>query len=207
MTLETWHKITDGTIVETVRVSVAPQGIATGPDGNPVWRIEVSDPPPVEGTDYDATTQNVASATIIEATQVRQSYTVTEKSLDDSKRSAWDEANAIRFSREAAGFSHAGNSWQSDNLSAQRLQQIRGKAEMVEKRAPGMFSGIVRTTDNKNITVNYNELSALYEAMNDHYQAAFDAVIPVKDQIGAATTNEEIRSIMAGVSRAAGRKR
>ncbi len=201
---ETWHKIVDGSIADTVRVTTAPEGIATGPDGNPVWRIDVRDDPPL----YDPITQTLDPTTIIEATQVRQGWRVLEKPLDDAKRAASDEVNAGRIANETNGFLHDGHTWQSDERSVIRLQQVRGKAEIVEERAPGTFSTTVRTKDNQNITYNYTQLSALYEAMNDHYQLVFDGTVPHKDQIAAATTNEEIRAIMAGLGGSArGRKK
>lgn len=39
--METWHKVEGGKIVKTVNVRKRPRDIATGKDGNPVWRQEV----------------------------------------------------------------------------------------------------------------------------------------------------------------------
>lgn len=81
-----WHKIRSGAIVKTVSPRNDPVDIATGDDGNPVWRPEVEDKPA-----FDSATERLEGpSTVIEATQVVRRFTKRAKTAQELADEAVD---------------------------------------------------------------------------------------------------------------------
>lgn len=79
MTRQIWHKIEDGKIVDTVHTDKPIEGIADGPDGNPVWRQQFDDPRP----EVRNLIESLTSELVIEPSQVRKTWTLTPKPMPE----------------------------------------------------------------------------------------------------------------------------
>jgi Domain of unknown function (DUF4376) len=112
--------------------------------------------------------------------------------LEPTATTALARVNEWRVQNEAGGFAHAGKSWQSDQLSAQR---IIGAA--IAAQIDGAFSQSWTAADNSVLTLDRTGMLGLFTALGQHVAATFAAASTAKAAIRAATSIEQINDALA----------
>ena len=181
MTMQTYCKIVDGIIVAKERKD--PGYIKIGSDGNPIWRPFIKeDKPVINGLIETATKQ-----TVIEPTQVRETWVVTPKSLSLVKSTLKQKGNAHRRTLERSNFAYNASQFQSDQYS---INRIHGEyAFAIDEGAS--YSGVWKAADNTMVTLDLDGITGLFRAMRTHFLGAFHTIDRLKSDIDAAATVQE----------------
>jgi hypothetical protein len=112
--------------------------------------------------------------------------------LEPTAAAALAAVNEWRLRQEAGGFAYAGKSWQSDQLSAQR---IIGAA--IAAQIDGAFSQSWTAADNSVLTLDRAAMLGLFTALGQHVATTFAAASTAKAAIRAATSIEQINDALA----------
>jgi Domain of unknown function (DUF4376) len=100
--------------------------------------------------------------------------------------------NDWRLQQEAGGFNYLGKSWQSDQLSAQRIMGAAFAAQL-----DGAFSQAWTAADNSVVTLDRAGMLGLFSALGAHVAETFAAASAAKSSIRAAVTVEQINAALA----------
>lgn len=112
-------------------------------------------------------------------------------SLDDLKLAKRAEINAARDAAEQGGFEYLGKTFDSDQVSCQRISM----AAQAMAFAPEESSIVWTCQDNTTISLNKTQLAGMVAALAMHSNTCHQKATALKAQIDAAKTAEELEKI------------
>lgn len=114
------------------------------------------------------------------------------RTLDERKAEKWEEIKAAREAAEFGGFTWDGSTFDSDELSQQR---IAGAVQFANLNPTGFVIDWT-LADNTVRTLNAQEMTAVGVAMGQHVNAQHAKARLLRQQIEAATTEAELDVIV-----------